>query len=460
MPPINRSGLVAKLTATVNTAYETGSYVVDDVLATALSMSTLGEINIITVANVNSLPNLKYYNSPNGMVYYVNDIDVFAVSSNLKWLTLDGRLLREDGVYGVIWSWGTNAFAVLGDGTTVSKSSPVSVVGSGWRQISAGLEHNLAICSNGTAWAWGSGFLGQLGDGTVVTKSSPVSVVGGFTDWCQVSAGCDHSLGVRTGGTAWAWGANTFGQLGDNTVAAKCSPVSIISGVTGWCQVSAGRGFSIGIRSNGQAQGWGNAGGASGGSLGDGTTVNKSSPSTVVGGFSDWCHVSAGYGHSLGVRVGRIWSWGSNSYGQLGDNTTVAKCSPVSVVGGFNNWCRASAGGGTSIGLLLTGEAWAWGNGCCGRLGAGTGPSVSRSSPVSVVGGFTDWCQVSSGRFHSLGVRSNGTAWAWGLGTCGRLGNGTTVNTSSPVSVAGGFTSWCQVSAGCNHSLGIVGAPI
>jgi len=458
MPPINKSGLVAKLTATVNTAYETGSYVVDDVLATALATGAVGDVNIITVADVNSLPNLKYYNSPNGMVYYVNDIDVFAVSSNLKWLTIDGRLLRQDSVYGVIWSWGTNSSGVLGDGTTVLKSSPVSVAGSGWCQMSAGELHNLAVCANGTAWAWGAGSFGRLGDNTAVAKSSPVSVVGSFTDWCQVSAGCDHSLGVRQNGTAWAWGANIFGQLGDNTTVSKSSPVSVVSGITGWCRVSAGRGFSNGVRANGEAFGWGNAGA---GRLGDGTTVSKSSPSLIAGGFSTWCQISAGYDHSLGVRTNSsVWAWGGNSYGQLGDNTVVSKSSPVSVVGGFINWRQVSAGGNTSLGVRADGSAWAWGNGCCGRLGAGTGPSVSRSSPVSIVGGFTDWCQVSSGRFHGLGVRTNGSIWAWGLGADGRLGDGTTVNKSSPVSVIGGFTGWCQVSAGCNHSLGIVGAPI
>jgi len=132
MPPIDKPGLVSKLTTVVNTAYETGSYLVEDVLATSLSMTALSEINIVTVSDVLSLPNLKYYDSPNAMIYYVNDIDVFAVSSNFKWLTLDGRLLRQDTTYGKIWSWGNNNLGQLGDSTAVSKSSPVSTAPSGW----------------------------------------------------------------------------------------------------------------------------------------------------------------------------------------------------------------------------------------------------------------------------------------------------------------------------------------
>ena len=87
--------------------------------------------------------------------------------------------------------------------------------------------------------------------------------------------------------------------------------------------------------------------------------------------------------------------------------------------------------------------------------------TVSKSSPVQVVGGFTDWCQISAGGFfgnaerHSLAVRQNGTAWAWGYGGGGVLGDGTTVDKSSPVSVVGGFTDWCQVAAGYGISAGI-----
>jgi alpha-tubulin suppressor-like RCC1 family protein len=72
-----------------------------------------------------------------------------------------------------------------------------------------------------------------------------------------------------------------------------------------------------------------------------------------------------------------------------------------------------------------------------------------------VIGGFTDWCQLSAGGQHSLGVRTNGTAWAWGNNTSGQLGDGTIVSKSSPVLVLGGFTDWCQVSAGTLHALAI-----
>ena len=104
--------------------------------------------------------------------------------------------------------------------------------------------------------------------------------------------------------------------------------------------------------------------------------------------------------------------------------------------------------------IVYNNSIWGWGNNCNGSLGDNT--TVSKSSPVSVVGGFTDWCQVSAGASaHSVAVRTNGTAWSWGSAFYGVLGNNDTTSRSSPVSVVGGFTDWCQVSAGMYFSLAI-----
>jgi alpha-tubulin suppressor-like RCC1 family protein len=274
--------------------------------------------------------------------------------------------------------------------------------------------------------------------------------VGGFTDWTQVSAGQFHSVGLRANGTAWAWGVNLDGQLGDfsGSNASKSSPVSVVGGFTDWIQLSASLTHTSGVRANGTAWAWGNN---SGGKLGDNSITNKSSPVSVVGGIVDWIQISAGSVHTSGVRAnGTAWAWGNNSGGQLGDNTTVGKSSPVSVIGGFVDWIQISAGqsagGPFSLGLRANGTAWAWGNGGSGKLGDGT--AVGKSSPVSVVGGFTDWLQISGGNNHSVGIRANGTAWAWGANGSGEFGNGiASLGSTSPVSAAVGFTDWVQLNA-------------
>jgi alpha-tubulin suppressor-like RCC1 family protein len=352
----------------------------------------------------------------------------------------------------IAYAFGENNSGELGDGAITNRASPVSVVGvQYWTQVSAGGDHSIGVDSSGAAWGWGENG-GRLGDCTTADRRIPRRVVGGFTDWCQVSAGNAFSVGVRKNGTAWAWGTNISAQLGDNTGTNKSSPILVVGGFTDWRSVSAGYVHSLGFRTNGTAWSWGTNSSAQ---LGDGTTNQRSSPVSVVGGFTDWCQVSAGRTHSLAVRCnGSAWAWGANTCGVLGDNTTTNRSSPVSVVGDFTDWCQVSAGRCHSLGVRCNGTAWAWGHGATGRLGDNT--VTDKSSPVSVVGGFTDWCQVSASlQCYSLAVRQNGTAWAWGHNGYGQLGDGTTVSKSSPVSVVGGFTDWSCVSTGRNHALAI-----
>jgi alpha-tubulin suppressor-like RCC1 family protein len=407
---------------------------------------------IKTVPSYVSLINLPLKETLGELYFVENEDKVYyrALSDSVYvWVSLFGNEKDIDRA----WAWGSNSFGQLGDNTTIARSSPISVVGgyTDWTQVIAGDTHSLAIRENGTAWAWGQGADGRLGDNTGVAQSSPVSVVGGFTDWVQVSGGNRHSLGLRADGTAWAWGVGLSGGLGDGTTTTRSSPVSVAGGFTDWIQVSAGNLHGLGVRANGTAWGWGCN---SAGKIGDGTVGAKSSPVSVIGGFTDWTQVSAGDTHSLGLRSnGTAWGWGNNIDGRVGDNAGGSRNSPVSVVGGFTDWTQLSAGGSHSLGLRSNGTAWAWGNGNNGRLGDNS--SANQSSPVSVVGGYTDWIQLSSGFNHTLGVRANGTAWAWGSGNIGRLGDGTTVDKSSPVSFLGSFTDWTQVSGGGNHSLGL-----
>ncbi len=353
------------------------------------------------------------------------------------------------------WGWGRNSSGALGDNTPTSRLSPVSVIGgfTDWVQVSAGSYRTAGVRANGTAWGWGGNINGQLGDGSATDRASPVSVVGGFTDWVQISAGTDHVVGLRSNGTVWAWGrGDMFNILGDGTQTNRSSPVSVVGGFTDWVQVSTGAFFAVGLRSNGTAWGWGRN---NSGQLGDGTVADRSSPVSVVGGFADWVQVSASSGqHTVGLRSnGTVWAWGNNTTGHLGDGTTYARSSPVSVVGGFTDWVQVDAGSSHTIGLRSNGTVWAWGYNGNGQLGDNT--TTSKRSPVSVVGGFTNWVQVDAGANHSIGIRANGTAWAWGNNGQGRLGDNTTATRSSPVSVVGGFTDWVQVSGGINHSIAL-----
>jgi len=424
-------------------------------LAVAKSIELLktGQVNY-----ANSISELPSATASNGKMYYVRSLGIY-YSNGTSWETIE---TINEILQGFIYGMGNNGLGQLGINSVTNCATPSLVVGNilNWCQVSAGMRNSLAVGTNGTAWAWGTNYCGSLGTNSTVSRSSPVSVVGGFTDWCQISAGgffannVRFSIGIRQNGTAWAWGYNAQGQIGDNTLVSKSSPVSVVGGFTDWCQVSTGSDFSLAVRQNGTAWGWGNN---ANGNLGDNTLTCRSSPVSVIGGFTDWCQVSAAWSqfkHSLGVRQnGTAWAWGNNGNGRLGDNSTVSKSSPVSVVGGFTDWCQVSGGNSFSVGIRQNGTAWSWGYGCHGRLGDNT--ITEKSSPVSVVGGFTDWCRVSAGVGNAAAVRTNGTLWGWGQNNYCQLGTGNTTSVSSPVSVIGGFCDWCQVSAGFGHVLGI-----
>ena len=409
----------------------------EDVLVYAKTIALLktGTVNVVM-----SFINLPGPSSvPNGTLYLVKADDMVYATDGLSW-----RPVR-DASSGFMFSWGPNASGQLGDSTLVSKSSPVSVMGgfTDWCQISTATTHSAAVRGNGTLWTWGSNTCGQLGDNTGIGSSSPVQVVGGVTSWRQVSVGNAHTAAVRTNGTLWTWGGNSLGQLGDNTTVSKSSPVSVVGGFTDWCQVSAGSSHTLAIRTNCTLWTWGDN---ASGKLGDNSVVNKSSPVLVVGGFADWVSVSAGGDHTVAVRGnGTLWAWGNNTTGKLGDNTAVSKSSPVSVVGGFTDWCQVSAGYQHTAAVRSNGTLWAWGCNNCGQLGDNT--IVSKSSPVSVVGGFTDWCQVSATfANHNIALRMDGTLWSWGCNSNGQLGSGTIVNRSSPGGVPGNISGWCNIS--------------
>jgi alpha-tubulin suppressor-like RCC1 family protein len=414
------------------------------VLAKAAEKLKAGSVTVVSTTA--SLPAAA--TSTVGEIFLVENDDDLYVNIGSQWNSLNNEISAR-----LSYGWGFNGYGRLGDGTTAATSSPVTVVGgiTNWSQLAAGGDHSLGITTTGIAYAWGRNTNGQLGTGNTTSRSSPVTVVGGITNWSRVSAGQYHSLGLTSTGIAYAWGNNQYGRLGDGTTVSKSSPVTVVGGITNWSQVSAGSSHNLGLTSTGIAYAWG---AGTYGKLGTGTTASRLSPVTVVGGITNWSQLSAGNHHSLGsTSTGIAYAWGNNQYGRLGDGTTTSRTSPVTVIGNITNWSQLVAGGNHSLGLTSTGVAYAWGNNSNGSLGDGT--TTLRSSPVTVVGGITNWSQLSAG-FHSLGLTATGIAYAWGSNSVGQLGDGTaTAATSSPVTVVGGITNWSQLSGGSAHSLGL-----
>jgi alpha-tubulin suppressor-like RCC1 family protein len=149
---------------------------------------------------------------------------------------------------GTLWTWGYNQFGQLGNGEPVGTypsgrvSSPVQVGAlTTWLSIAAGYSHSLAIKTDGTLWSWGGNYgtgMGQLGLGDTAFRSSPVQI-GALTTWLSIAAGGYSSMTIKTDGTLWSWGSNSYGQLGQGNTTNRSSPVQI-GALTNWQKVSAG----------------------------------------------------------------------------------------------------------------------------------------------------------------------------------------------------------------------------
>jgi len=251
---------------------------------------------------------------------------------------------------GTLWTWGYNYNGQLGINTNgySSKSSPVQTVagGTNWKQVSCGYEHIAAIKTDGTLWTWGYNYNGQLGDNTRTSRSSPVQTVAGGTNWKSVSSGGLSCAATKTDGTLWTWGFNQYGSLGDNTTLGKSSPVQTVTFGTNWKQVACGQSHTAAIKTDGTLWNWGQN---SYGSLGyNYSYIHTSSPIQTIARGTNWKQVSCGNQHTAAIKTdGTLWCWGYNRYGALGNNTSgyaTDTSSPVQTILYGKNWKSVACG--------------------------------------------------------------------------------------------------------------------
>ncbi len=288
-------------------------------------------------------------------------------------------------------------------------------------------------------YAWGDNTFGELGRDN---QSNPVPPTppGGIVrpsgvQFTSMAAGGDHALAVDTDGLVLGWGDNTFGQIGNGGTTASLSPTAIDepSGEQ-FTAVSAGSDDSMALTANGTVYTWGLN---TVGQLGIGTTVNEPQPTLVdlpTGVVAT--AISAGsYSDMVLTSTGTVYTWGLNTFGQLGDDTTANSAVPVPVAMPPGVIFTAVAAGATfDLALSSTGTIYAWGNGESGQLGDGLTDDSSGPVQVQTPAGVT-YSQIAAGGRFALALATDGSVWSWGNNDLGELGQNSIVNAYTPSQV-------------------------
>lgn len=278
------------------------------------------------------------------------------------------------------------------------------------KTLSAGGFHSLGqrgdIYAPEKIYAWGDNTFGQLGDGTTIDRPAPVEVKG-LSNVTQLSAGGFHSLALKNG-EVWAWGNNEYGQLGNDSGKDSLLPIKIAN-LSDIVEISAGDSHNLALRADGTVWAWG---ANLSGQLGDGTFIHRFTPVRIEN-LENIIAISAGGEHNLAIRYdGTVWAWGRNDNGQLGDGSQENRLTPVQIPN-LTEVKKISAGWAHSMALKQNNTILTWGDNSLGQLGIGSHKSLSTVPEALSMKGDS----IEAGYFSSLAIASD--AWdvnlySWG----------------------------------------------
>lgn len=317
-------------------------------------------------------------------------------------------ILRKDGT---VWACGRNDYGQLSNNSKKDSSTFVQMQYSSdsgtaavtdVAAIAAGTSHTVILKKDGTVWACGLNDHGQLGDGSSTSSTTLVpmqdSSGNAMKDVTAIAVGISHTVILKKGGTVWACGYNTLGQLGNGSTTDSSTFVQM--------QYSSGYNSTAAV--------------------------------------TDATAIAAGSYHTVILRDGAAWACGSNNFYQLGNDAQTVKSSSTFVQmkdnnGSITDATAIAAGSNHTVVLRAGGTAWTCGNSQEGPLGLGSTLPTPKLLQMKDSTGNTiaDATAIAAGAYHTIVLRADGMLWACGRNYDGQLGNGESENTKSTLVLSG-----------------------
>ncbi|MFN8489904.1 MAG: hypothetical protein U0350_20125 [Caldilineaceae bacterium] len=348
--------------------------------------------------------------------------------------------------------WGANGFGQLGNGNRTDSSIPVDVNGlsSGVTAISAGSYHVCALTSSGGVRCWGWNGSGQLGNNSTADSSTPVDVSGLGSGVKAIRAGDSHTCAVTSSGGVKCWGANDRGQLGNNSTVNSSTPVDVTGLSVGVITISTSWYHTCAMTNNGGVKCWGLN---DSGQLGNGNRTDSSIPVDVNGLSSGVTAISTSWYHTCAVtNSGGVRCWGANGRGQLGNGNTIDSGLPVDVSGLSSGVTAISTRNDYTCIVTNSNGVKCWGANDYAQLG--NGKRGNSGIPVDVSGLSSGVTAIHAG-YHTCALTNNGGVMCWGWNFAGQLGNGSTADSSIPVNVSNLSSGVIAINARWDHSCAV-----
>jgi len=384
-----------------------------------------------------------------------NRLDQLVPDATFEWFVNNPNLGSVDA---------SGTFTALAQGTGIVQAASgfaagwaqVTVIGpiatrtaATFDQVSGGAHHACGVRA-GTAYCWGYNYFGQLGNGeagSVEGIGQATPVLGGLT-FTSVAAGESHSCGITPGGAAYCWGAGGGGELGNGDPAERGSmvPIPVVGGHS-FAQLAAGGFQTCGIDTAGALFCWGWDGG---GAVGTGVDTNYWEPQAITPG-TKYLDVVTGLDSTCGLQEDHVVRcWGTNTSGALGlggENFVVPLPTPVV---GAHRFSSIDSYGTHTCGIELDGSICCWGRNDTGQAGNGTW--VDNEVPVKLES-TESFVQVTTGAHHTCARTAAGQTLCTGDGQYGQLGTGLLDFSSRVVSVVGGLP-FVDIEAGSHFTCG------